>query len=67
MTSTVPVPAGDIAVKVVALTNVTLVPGVVPNWTVASELNPVPLTVTTVPPEGGPLVGLSELTTGAGK
>ena len=65
VTSTLPVPAGDVTVNVVALTNVTLVPGVAPNWTVATTLNPVPVTVTAVPPLAGPPEGLMPLTVGA--
>ncbi|MEY9227936.1 hypothetical protein ABIF78_000259 [Bradyrhizobium japonicum] len=63
--STVPVPAGDVAVIDVDEWTVTLVAAVAPNVTAVAPVNPVPVTVTTVPPVCGPAVGEIELTVGA--
>jgi hypothetical protein len=63
-TSTVPVPAGEVAVQELAVQLVT-VAAAVPNPAVPPDkLEPV--IVTTVPPEVGPLVGLILVTFGAG-
>jgi hypothetical protein len=66
-TSTASVPAGEVAVREVELRTSTAVAATVPKSTVAPLANPVPLTVTDVPPVTGPLAGLTELTVGAGR
>ena len=58
VTSTVPVPAGAVAVIEVSEFTVKLVAGVAPKSTAAVPVKPVPLTETMVPPEAGPEVGL---------
>jgi hypothetical protein len=58
-------PAGDIAVILVAELTVTPVAAVAPKFTAVAPLNPVPLMVTDVPPDGGPVAGLTLVTTGA--
>ena len=63
--STVPVPAGDVAVIDVAELNVKLA-GVVPNFTFVTPVKLVPVSVTVVPPAEGPAVGEIEVTVGAG-
>ena len=65
VTSTVPVPAGDVAVIEVALLTTTPLAALVPNLTVAPVRNPVPVMVTLVPPAVGPALGLTALTVGA--
>jgi hypothetical protein len=45
---------------------VNVVAGVVPKCTASASANPLPVTVTTVPPAGGPESGLSALTAGTG-
>lgn len=66
VTSTVPaVPAGDVALIEVAELTTTPVAAVGPKATVESEVKPVPVMVTEVPPPGGPAVGLTALTVGA--
>ena len=57
VTSTVPVPGGDVAVMVVELTTVKVVAGVLPNLTPVTQVKPVPVMVTVVPPVDGPLFG----------
>jgi len=57
-------PAGARASSEVGVTAVTAVEGVAPNETVASAVNPVPVTVTTVPPESGPATGTTPVTAG---
>ena len=64
--STVPVPAGDVAVIEVAELTVKPVAGVAPKLTAVAPVNPVPVTVTEVPPAVGPAVGEIEVTVGAG-
>ena len=64
--STVPVPAGDVAVIEVAETNVKLAAGVAPKVTAVTPVKLVPVTVTVVPPATGPAVGEIEVTVGAG-
>ena len=54
------------AVIWVAETNVTAVPAVAPNSTVAPVTNPVPVIVTVVPPAMGPAAGLIDVTEGTG-
>jgi hypothetical protein len=63
--STVPAPAGDVAVIDVAELTVKLVAAVAPKVTAVAPVNPVPVTVTTVPPAVGPAVGEIEVTVGA--
>ena len=66
VTETVPVPAGTTTVRLVELLTLTEVPAVVPKSTVVEpETNPVPVTVTVLPPAGGPLLGLTAVTVGA--
>jgi hypothetical protein len=65
VTSTVPVPAGLVAVQVVVELQLTEVPAVLPNSTVVAPAvveKPVPVIVTTVLPAGGPDVGLMLVT-----
>ncbi len=67
ITSTVvpAVPAGLVAVQLVAV-QLTAVAVAVPNFTVvAPATKPLPLMVTTVPPDAGPLVGLMLVMAGA--
>jgi hypothetical protein len=63
--STVPVPAGDVAVIEVALLTVNELAAVVPNFTAVVPMKLVPVTVTLVP--GGPVLGDTEVTVGTGK
>jgi hypothetical protein len=64
--STVPVPAGDLMVSVVAELTVRTVPAVEPNLTAVAPVNPVPVTVTVVPPATGPAAGEIPVTVGTG-
>ena len=64
-TSTVPLPAGEVAVTWVAELTVKLVAAVAPKFTAVEPVNPVPLIVTVVPPVAGPDVGEIEVTAGA--
>ena len=64
MTSTVPVPAGAVAVMPVALLTVKLEAAVVPNSTALAPLKPVPVMATEVP--FGPELGLTPVTMGVG-
>jgi len=67
VTDTAPaLPTGVVAVIVVGFTTDTLVAAAVPSVTVAPATKLFPLMVTTVPPEDGPLFGLTLLTIGAG-
>ena len=61
VTSTVPVPAGDVAVTEVELSAV-MVPGVEPKSTAVAPDRLVPVIVTLVPPPVGPVTGLMEVT-----
>ena len=54
VTSTVPVPAGLVAVIWVALTTVYVVAGATPNVTEVTAMKLVPVTVTDIPPAGEP-------------
>ena len=67
VTSTVPDPAGLVAVMEVAEFTVTEAAGVAPNETVESPVKPVPVMVTEVPPAAGPKSGLMAVTVGASK
>ena len=64
VTSTMPVPAGEVAVIDVSLATVRLVAAVVPKSTAVAPVNPVPVTVTDVPPAVDPEVGLTPVTVG---
>ena len=64
-TSTVPAPAGDVAVIDVAELTVKAVALVTPNVTAVAPVNPVPVIVTDVPPVVGPDVGAIDVTVGA--
>jgi hypothetical protein len=66
LTSTVPVPAGEVAVIWLELTTVTLVAAAPPKVTEVAPVKLEPLIVTDVPPAAAPLVGEIEETTGAG-
>ena len=66
VTSTVPVPAGAVAVMDVALLTVKVVAAVAPNFTAVAPVRLVPVMVTEVPPVLGPVVGLTPVTVGAG-
>ena len=59
-------PSGDVTVRLVLDVTLTLVPGLLPKSTVMPLTNPVPPTVTEVPPAMGPLGGLTLLTVGGG-
>src|SRR5450830_673706 len=65
LTSTVPVPAGAVAVICVALTTVMPVAAVAPKVTAVVPVKFVPLIVTLVPPVAGPEVGEMLVTVGA--
>ena len=65
LTSTVPVPEGDVAVIWVAELTVKPVAGVAPKVTAVAPEKLVPVMVTVVPPAPGPDVGEIELTVGA--
>jgi len=62
--STVPAPAGEVAVRLVAELYVTLAARV-PNVTVDGLVNPVPVMVTEVPPAADPPAGEMLVTVGA--
>ena len=69
VTSTVPLPAGLVALQLVVLAQLTPVAAVLPKRAVVAPavvLNPVPVIVTTVPPADGPFVGLIEVIVGSG-
>jgi hypothetical protein len=66
VTSTVPDPAGEVAVIDVAELTVTPVAVPLPKATVLPAAKFVPVTVTVVPPDAGPLAGETALTVGAG-
>ena len=65
VTSTVPLPAGEVAVIEVALLTVNEVAAVAPNFTAVAPVKLVPVMVTEVPPAAGPVVGLTIVTVGA--
>ena len=64
-TSTVPLPAGLIAVTCVSLSTVWLVAAKAPKSTCVAPAKPVPVTITAVPPDSVPSVGASSVTAGA--
>ena len=65
VTSTVPDPAGEVAVTEVALLTTTPVAASAPKWTALAPVRLVPVMVTEVPPAAGPDVGLTAVTVGA--
>jgi hypothetical protein len=66
VTSTVPVPAGDVAViEVPPALTVNEVAAVAPNITAVAPLKLTPAIVTEVPPRAGPLFGVTVVTVGA--
>jgi hypothetical protein len=65
VTSTVPVPAGAVALMVVELLTLK-VAAVAPNVTAVAPIKPVPVIVTTAVPVLTPEVGLTALTVGTG-
>src|SRR3974390_3166279 len=65
LTSTVPVPAGEVAVMEVALWTTTLVAAMVPKWTAVAPVKAVPVIVPLVPPASGPALGATLVTVGA--
>ena len=64
--STVPVPAGDVAVIWVAELTLKVVAAVAPKVTAVAPVKLVPVIVTVVPPAPGPDVGEIDVTVGAG-
>jgi len=67
VTSTIPLPAGEVAVIDVALVTENEVAVVAPNLTAVAPVKLLPLMVTDVPPVAGPLFGEIEVTDGAAK
>ena len=66
VTFTVPVPAGAVTVIEVALVTEKLATTVDPNLTAVAPVKSVPVRVTGVPPEAGPVAGDRAVTVGAG-
>ena len=64
VTSTVPTPAGEVAVIWVVLLTVKEPAALLPNWTAITSKKLVPVMVTLVPPDVGPVVGLTLVTVG---
>ena len=67
VTSTVPLPAGEVAVIDVALLTVNEVAAVPPNRTAVAPVKLLPVMVTGVPPAAGPLFGEIDVTDGAAR
>jgi hypothetical protein len=65
VTSTVPLPAGEVAAIDVGLLTVNEVAAVPPNFTAVTAVKPLPMMVTGVPPAAGPLLGETAVTDGA--
>ena len=63
---TVPIPAGAVAVIWVALLTVKEPAALLPNLTAVAPVKLVPVMVTLVPPDGGPVFGLTLVTVGTG-
>ena len=63
--STVPVPAGEVAVMVVSVSTVKPVAAVPPKVTAVAPVKSVPVTVTGIPPASGPVAGDTDATAGA--
>jgi hypothetical protein len=66
VTSTVPLPGGEVAAIDVALLTVNEVALVLPNFTAVARMKLLPAIVTAVPPAVGPLFGEIEVTDGDG-
>ena len=66
VTSTVPVPAGVVAVMVVSLATEYVVADIAPKFTADAPVKFVPVMVTEAPPVLGPETGLTSVTVGAG-
>ena len=66
VTSTVPEPAGEVAVTCVADSALSAVALAAPNLTSLAPVRFVPVIVTVLPPAAGPLVGSTFVTVGAG-
>ena len=66
-TSTVPTSPGGLVTVIEVAVWAAMVPAVVPNVTAVTPVNPVPVTVTDVPPATNPWVGLMLVTTGAAR
>jgi len=64
-TSVVPAECADVAPVIAVGLIVEIVRAEPPNDTVATAVNPVPATVTEVPPAVGPLFGVTDMTVGA--
>ncbi len=64
VTLTVPAPFGEVAVMEVAELTVNVVASAEPKWTALAPVRLVPVIFTTLPPDAGPEVGLSEDTVG---
>jgi hypothetical protein len=64
VTSTVPVPAGEVAVIEVSELTVKLAAEATPKRTAVAPVKPVPVMVTVVPPASGPAIGVTALTVG---
>jgi hypothetical protein len=62
--STMPVPAGDVAVIEVALLTVNELAAVLPNFTAVAPVKLAPVMATLVPPVVGPLLGETDVTVG---
>jgi hypothetical protein len=65
VTSTVPLPEGLVAIICVSETTVIALALLAPNRTDVAPANPLPITVTVVPPPAPPLVGRIAITNGA--
>lgn len=66
VTSTVPLPAGEVAAIEVALVTTNEVAAVTPNRVAVTRVKLLPVMVTDVPPAAGPLFGEIEVTEGEG-
>ena len=67
VTSTVPVGSGGAVARMeVALVTVKLASGTEPKETLVAPVKPVPVMVTSAPPELGPVLGLTPVTVGVG-
>ena len=64
VTSTVPVPAGEVAVIWLALLTLKEPAALPPNLTAVAPVKLVPVIVTLVPPADGPVFGLTLVTVG---
>ena len=64
--STVPLPAGEVALIDVALLTVKVAAAVLPNFTAVAPVKFLPAIVTEVPPVSGPEIGLTEEMEGTG-